>query len=101
MLAAMCERLASAGRTVSVLARDLHRLNALVTQAEPEGGRIVPVGVDYRDAALRRSLASLCAEHGRPARTICWVHEGVAPDAPLQIAEYTVKMFWHILGRLT
>jgi hypothetical protein len=99
MLSEMCERRASDSRTISVVARDLDRLNALATRPRPQGGRIVPVGVDCRDGpALRRSLDVLSADYGRPTRTICWVHEEVAPDAPLQIAGYTENTFWHILG---
>jgi hypothetical protein len=99
MLSAMCERLAKEGHTVSVVARNSDRLNRLVTRIRPGVGRIVPVSVDYRDApALRRALDALIAEYGRPTRTACWVHEEIAADAPLQVAEYTEKTFWHILG---
>jgi NAD(P)-dependent dehydrogenase (short-subunit alcohol dehydrogenase family) len=99
MLADLCERLASAGRNVSVVARGSDRLAGLARRCEAAPGRINPVRVDYRDAsALKGALKLMAAEHGAPTRTVCWVHETTAPDAALEAAAFTEGVFWHILG---
>jgi NAD(P)-dependent dehydrogenase (short-subunit alcohol dehydrogenase family) len=97
MLAGLCLRLANDGNSVSVMARDDARMQALADRAPR--GRIIPIQVDYRDvAALDNALSRAAADHGRPSRTFCWVHDEIAPDAPLQIAGHANGIFWHILG---
>lgn len=97
MLASLCLRLAKDGNTVSVVARDAARIQALANRAVP--GRIVSVIADYRDAdAFDRALSEMTETHGRPDRVFCWVHDEVAPDAPLQAAGHVSGPFWHILG---
>jgi NAD(P)-dependent dehydrogenase (short-subunit alcohol dehydrogenase family) len=99
MLFVFCENLAASGRIVSVIARDRGRLDQLADRAASHRGRINPVPVDYRDApALAQVLETVAENHGRPVRTICWVHEETAPDAPLQIAGHVEGGFWQILG---
>jgi NAD(P)-dependent dehydrogenase (short-subunit alcohol dehydrogenase family) len=99
MLSRLSERLAGGGRTVSVIARNADRLERLANHVPNEIGRIVPVPVDYSDArALHRALTTLTAAYGRPVRSICWIHDEVAPGAPLQIAEFADGVYWHVLG---
>jgi hypothetical protein len=97
MLAGLCLRLAGEGRKVCVIARNRDRLQSLVEKVPP--GDILPVAVDYRDAgALERALDRLIGDgHGQPTQAIAWIHDEVAPDAPLQIAD-RVEIFWHVLG---
>ena len=95
MLAGLCLRLASDGNTVSVVARNHARMRALADRAPLD--RIIPIQVDYRDvAALDNAL--LRATGGKPSRTFCWIHDEIAPNAPLQIAGRVSRIFWHILG---
>jgi NAD(P)-dependent dehydrogenase (short-subunit alcohol dehydrogenase family) len=97
MLSALCVRLSEAGRPVAVLARNSGRLEALAGKATP--GHIIPVRADYRDALLvARVLDSLARSHGRPVRTICWIHDEAAPDALSQVADRVGGIFWHVLG---
>lgn len=95
MLAALCLRLAKEQGTVSVVARDLKRLSSLAGKAMP--GRIRPVAADYSDAATFGCALDRLA-HGKPDGVFCWVHDEVAPDAPLQAATHVRGTFWHILG---
>jgi len=96
MLVGLCLRLAGEGGIVSVVARDLKRIQSLADQMP---GRIFPALADYRNAnAFACALSSASDEYGLPSRTFCWVHEEVAPDAPLQAADHVEGPFWHILG---
>jgi hypothetical protein len=97
MLAGLCLRLAGEGRKVSVIARNRDRLQSLVERAPPGGIR--PVAVDYCDAqAFQQALDRLAGDHdGQPTQAIGWIHDEVAPDASLQIADH-VEIFWHVLG---
>jgi NAD(P)-dependent dehydrogenase (short-subunit alcohol dehydrogenase family) len=96
MLAGLCLRLAREGGKVSVIARNLQRIEAIAGQAP---GSIFPAPVDYRDrSAFDRVLCQVAADHGRPGRVFCWVHEDIAADASLQAADHAEGSFWHILG---
>ena len=97
MLSGLCLRLAGEGCKVSVIARNPDRLQSLVDKAPPGG--ILPVAVDYCDAqAFGRALDRLAGDHhGQPTQAIGWIHDEVAPDVPLQIADH-VGTFWHVMG---
>jgi len=97
MLSPLCLRLCDGARTVAVLARNGKRLGALAGQSRH--GHIVPVIADYRDALLfAHTLDGLAQSHGRPTRTICWIHDEAAPEALLQIADRVEGILWHVLG---
>jgi hypothetical protein len=97
MLAGLCLRLAKDGSTVSVLARNPACIQALTDKAAP--GRISPVLADYRDSdAFDEALSRAARDYGRPDRVFCWVHDEVAPEAPLQVVDHMDGPFWHILG---
>jgi hypothetical protein len=94
MLAGLCASLVAAGRTVSVIGRDGARLDALAATAG-----IRPLAVDYRDRdALLPALTAATEASGPIERAICWIHHGTAPDAAVQIARQTGRLFCHILG---
>jgi hypothetical protein len=97
MLAGLCLRLAGEGCKVSIIARDRNRLQSLTEKAPPGG--ILPVAVDYCDAqAFERALDRLAGDcDGPPTQAVGWIHDEVAPDASLQIADH-VGIFWHVLG---
>ena len=98
MLSLLCEQLVRSGRTVSVIGRDMRKLERLVERANGQG-QLIPVAVDYRDAsALGSSLHRMANDSGPPVRTICWVHDEIAPGAVLQISNYVRGTFWHVLG---
>jgi hypothetical protein len=97
MLAGLCARLAIGGRAVTVLARDRDRLDRLKARV-PEG-RLHGMSVDYRDGReLDLALHRAVAAHGAIERAICWVHDEVAPEAPLRIAAHVHRRFHHVLG---
>lgn len=97
MLAGLCARLAADGRTVTVLARDRDRLDRLAARV-PEG-RLHGMSIDYRDGReLDLALQRATAAHGPIERAICWVHDEIAPEAPLRIAAHVRRAFHHVLG---
>ena len=88
MLSSLCERIAREG-VVTVVARNRARLDRLAT-ASPN---IHPVAVDYKDGT-----ALAAALDGRYRGCVCWVHEEVAPAAPLIVSDIVDGSFWHVMG---
>jgi hypothetical protein len=91
MLSSVCERMAREAY-VDVLARDRSRLDRLAAR-DPE--HIYPLACDYRNVA---ALISMLRSRQRYRRAVCWVHEEVAPEAPMIIADQVEQSFWHVLG---
>lgn len=87
MLRGLTISLASQGYTVSVIARDIHRLRSLADSADRFAGRINPLPLDYRHGEqLRRDLAAAIEQYGPLVLAVCWIHS-TAPGALQQIAE--------------
>jgi NAD(P)-dependent dehydrogenase (short-subunit alcohol dehydrogenase family) len=94
MLSQLCVELARAGRKVTVIARDMRRLQRLSELAPG----IHPISADYTDAqALERALGSAVRRTGALDRAVCWIHD-TAPAAPLAIAAHVGSIYCHVLG---
>jgi len=94
MLSQLCVELARAGREVSVIARDVARLQRLGELAPG----IHPISADYTDAeALQRALGAAARRAGAIERAVCWIHD-TAPAAPLAIAAHVGSVYCHVLG---
>jgi NAD(P)-dependent dehydrogenase (short-subunit alcohol dehydrogenase family) len=98
MLAALSRGLADRGDQVSVIGRDHSRLEALAASVTGAGA-VRPISVDYRDQLdLRHALDDAIRTFGPVTKTVCWVHEEVAPDAAVWIAGQVTGIFVHVLG---
>lgn len=87
MLRGLTLSLAGQGYTVSVVARNVHRLQSLAETAGQYSGRINPLSLDYRHGGqLRTELAEAIEQHGPLVLAVCWIHS-TAPDALQQIGE--------------
>jgi len=72
MLRGVCLQLARNGWTVSVIARDERRLQALTDES---GGGITPMPLDYRDpATLSAAICARIAAIGPISLVIAWIH---------------------------
>lgn len=93
---------AAQGNSVSVVARNSRRLNALAK--EPR--LINPIAVDYRDeAALRSKLEDAVNVFGSISLAVCWIRS-IAPQAGYIVAEVMNKgtspcRYFDILGSAT
>lgn len=87
MLKGLTLSLATQGYTVSVVARNVSRLQMLVDAAHGSAGRINPLAVDYRHGVeLREKLTAASETYGPFGLAVCWIHS-TAPDALRQVAE--------------
>lgn len=106
MLRGVSLHLAEQGYTVSVVGRQISRLQLLREAASELPGRIVPLPFDYReDEQLRVSLLTSIERQGPIILAVCWIHS-TAPNALPLIAETlapstAVCRLFHVRGSAT
>jgi len=103
MLRDVSLHLASQGKTVSVIARGILRLNSLVEASRTLDGHINSIQVDYKDSViLEAKLKQAVKVFGPISLAVCWIHRN-APEAPYVVAESIIKetmsfRYFDILG---
>ncbi|SEN57254.1 hypothetical protein [Lihuaxuella thermophila] len=86
MLQGVVQYFAGVGSTVSVVARNVSKLNMLAEKVRDLSGNIHKVAVDYRDTnkfidVIHHSVVL----HGAISKAVVWIHS-TAPDAPYALA---------------